>query len=164
MRRLGKKVLSVATGMTMVAGAVVGLAAPVNVDKQAKEYLEKAISAYFADGKANTGELKIVLGDNSFGKEGAAAALIAAAIATKAYTVETVTAGVKTGEETIDPTQYVEVKGGECQVVKKGDKAKVVVEHVTAMPGQGVTSMFNFGQSFGVLKGICAALKLPIIL
>ena len=41
-------------------------------------------------------------------------------------------------------------------------KAKVVVEHVTAMPGQGVTSMFNFGQSFGVLKGICAALKLPI--
>jgi len=42
------------------------------------------------------------------------------------------------------------------------DKAKVVVEHVTAMPGQGVTSMYNFGQSFGVLKGICAALKLPI--
>ncbi len=42
------------------------------------------------------------------------------------------------------------------------DKAKIVVEHVTAMPGQGVTSMFNFGQSFGVLKGICAALKLPI--
>ncbi len=41
-------------------------------------------------------------------------------------------------------------------------KAKVVVEHVTAMPGQGVTSMFNFGQSFGVMKGICAALKLPI--
>ena len=42
------------------------------------------------------------------------------------------------------------------------NKAKVVVEHVTAMPGQGVTSMFNFGQSFGVLKGICAALKLPV--
>ena len=30
------------------------------------------------------------------------------------------------------------------------------------MPGQGVTSMFNFGQSFGVIKGICAALGLPI--
>ena len=42
------------------------------------------------------------------------------------------------------------------------DEVKVVVEHVTAMPGQGVTSMFNFGQSFGVIKGICAALKLPI--
>ena len=38
----------------------------------------------------------------------------------------------------------------------------VVIEHVSAMPGQGVTSMFNFGQSFGVLKGICAAIKLPV--
>ena len=38
----------------------------------------------------------------------------------------------------------------------------VVVEHVNAMPGQGVTSMFNFGQSFGVLKGRCAALSIPI--
>ena len=38
----------------------------------------------------------------------------------------------------------------------------VVVEHVNAMPGQGVTSMFNFGQSFGVIKGICSALKIPI--
>ena len=27
----------------------------------------------------------------------------------------------------------------------------VVVEQVNAMPGQGVTSMFNFGQSFGVI-------------
>ena len=45
------------------------------------------------------------------------------------------------------------------------DKEKevvVVVEHVNAMPGQGVTSMFNFGQSFGVIKGICSALSLPI--
>ena len=38
----------------------------------------------------------------------------------------------------------------------------VVVEHVNAMPGQGVTSMFNFGQSFGVIKGVCAALSIPI--
>ena len=38
----------------------------------------------------------------------------------------------------------------------------VVVEHVNAMPGQGVTSMFNFGQSFGIIKGICSALTLPI--
>jgi len=44
-----------------------------------------------------------------------------------------------------------------------GEKEVVVVaEHVNAMPGQGVTSMFNFGQSFGVIKGICAALNLPI--
>ena len=44
----------------------------------------------------------------------------------------------------------------------KKDEVVIVVEHVNAMPGQGVTSMFNFGQSFGVIKGICAALKLPI--
>ena len=39
---------------------------------------------------------------------------------------------------------------------------KVVIEQVSAMPGQGVTSMFNFGQSFGILKGICAAMQLPV--
>ena len=39
---------------------------------------------------------------------------------------------------------------------------KVVIEQVSAMPGQGVTSMFNFGQSFGILKGICSAMQLPI--
>jgi len=48
--------------------------------------------------------------------------------------------------------------------IKKYDthKINVVVEQVSAMPGQGVTSMFNFGQSFGVIKGICAAMQLPI--
>ena len=47
---------------------------------------------------------------------------------------------------------------------KLGDNKEtiIVVEHVNAMPGQGVTSMFNFGQSFGVIKGICSALSLPI--
>ena len=39
---------------------------------------------------------------------------------------------------------------------------KVIIEQVSAMPGQGVTSMFNFGQSFGVLKGICSAMQLPL--
>jgi crossover junction endodeoxyribonuclease RuvC len=38
----------------------------------------------------------------------------------------------------------------------------VVVEQVNAMPGQGVTSMFNFGQTFGAIKGIAATLKIPI--
>ncbi len=45
---------------------------------------------------------------------------------------------------------------------KKNEEVSVVVEQVNAMPGQGVTSMFNFGQSFGAIKGICAALGLPI--
>ena len=42
------------------------------------------------------------------------------------------------------------------------EEIAVVVEQVNAMPGQGVTSMFNFGQTFGAIKGICAALNLPI--
>ena len=42
------------------------------------------------------------------------------------------------------------------------NEIRVVIEHVTAMPGQGVTSMFNFGQSFGILKGICSAMQLPM--
>ena len=50
--------------------------------------------------------------------------------------------------------------------VKIAQKSKVcvVIEQVSAMPGQGVTSMFNFGQSFGVIKGICAAMQLPMYL
>ena len=48
--------------------------------------------------------------------------------------------------------------------IKELDKReiKVVIEQVSAMPGQGVTSMFNFGQSFGILKGICSAMQLPL--
>ena len=44
----------------------------------------------------------------------------------------------------------------------KSEEIAVVVEQVNAMPGQGVTSMFNFGQTFGAIKGVCAALDLPI--
>ena len=50
------------------------------------------------------------------------------------------------------------------QKIKNFEKKniKVVIEQVSAMPGQGVTSMFNFGQSFGVLKGVCSAMQLPM--
>ena len=48
--------------------------------------------------------------------------------------------------------------------IKQIDKSdiKVIIEQVSAMPGQGVTSMFSFGQSFGILKGICSAMQLPM--
>jgi len=46
--------------------------------------------------------------------------------------------------------------------IQDKEKTAVVVEQVNAMPGQGVTSMFNFGQTFGAIKGVCAALGLPI--
>ena len=42
------------------------------------------------------------------------------------------------------------------------NETSVIIEQVSAMPGQGVTSMFNFGQSFGVIKGICSALGIAI--
>ena len=53
------------------------------------------------------------------------------------------------------------------EILKRIDKIekqniRVVIEQVSAMPGQGVTSMFNFGQSFGILKGICSAMTLPM--
>ena len=46
--------------------------------------------------------------------------------------------------------------------ISENEEVSVVVEQVNAMPGQGVTSMFNFGQTFGAIKGVCAALRLPI--
>ena len=48
------------------------------------------------------------------------------------------------------------------QNTSNNDELAIVVEQVNAMPGQGVTSMFNFGQTFGAIKGVCAALELPI--
>jgi len=52
------------------------------------------------------------------------------------------------------------------EILKKTNYSKnnirVIIEQVSAMPGQGVTSMFNFGQSFGILKGICSAMQLPM--
>ena len=46
--------------------------------------------------------------------------------------------------------------------IDNNEEVAVVVEQVNAMPGQGVTSMFNFGQSFGILKGICSAMQLSV--
>jgi len=37
----------------------------------------------------------------------------------------------------------------------------IVIEKVGAMPGQGVTSMFNFGRSAGIIEGVVAALEMP---
>ena len=51
-----------------------------------------------------------------------------------------------------------------CKIINKIEKQeiRIVIEQVSAMPGQGVTSMFNFGQSFGILKGISSAMQLPM--
>ena len=42
------------------------------------------------------------------------------------------------------------------------DPRHVIVEKVSAMPGQGVTSMFSFGRSLGIIEGIIAAYNIPV--
>lgn len=37
----------------------------------------------------------------------------------------------------------------------------VYIERVTAMPGQGVTSMFAFGEALGLVRGVFAGLLVP---
>lgn len=51
-----------------------------------------------------------------------------------------------------------------AQILKtaKSDDCHVFVEKVSAMAGQGVTSVFSFGRSFGMLEGILAALHMPV--
>jgi crossover junction endodeoxyribonuclease RuvC len=44
----------------------------------------------------------------------------------------------------------------------KSDDCHVFVEKVSAMAGQGVTSVFSFGRSFGMIEGILAALHMPV--
>jgi crossover junction endodeoxyribonuclease RuvC len=39
--------------------------------------------------------------------------------------------------------------------------AVAVLEQVSAMPGQGVSSMFAFGESYGIVKGVLAAFQIP---
>ena len=40
-------------------------------------------------------------------------------------------------------------------------EAFCIVEHVNAMPGQGVTSCFSFGQNFGFILGLLTAFRVP---
>jgi len=68
--------------------------------------------------------------------------------------------GKKNKKQINGPQVYNEIQSRIKNYEKK--EIFVVIEQVSAMPGQGVTSMFNFGQSFGVLKGICSAMQLPV--
>ena len=48
-----------------------------------------------------------------------------------------------------------------AMVVKRHVEA-AFLEKVNAMAGQGVSSVFSFGRSFGMIEGILAALKMPV--
>ena len=68
--------------------------------------------------------------------------------------------GKKNKRQINGPQIYNEILSRIKDIPKKD--ISVVIEQVSAMPGQGVTSMFNFGQSFGVIKGICSAMQLSM--
>ena len=72
----------------------------------------------------------------------------------------TMTEGKKNKRQVNGAQTYNEILKRICKIEKHN--IRVVIEQVSAMPGQGVTSMFNFGQSFGILKGICSAMQLPM--
>lgn len=48
-------------------------------------------------------------------------------------------------------------------LIKDHSPDLAVVEHVHAFKGQGVTSMFNFGKSYGTALGVIGALKIPVV-
>ena len=72
----------------------------------------------------------------------------------------TMTEGKKNKKQVNGSQIYNEI----CKRINEIEKQeiRIVIEQVSAMPGQGVTSMFNFGQSFGILKGISSAMQLPM--
>jgi crossover junction endodeoxyribonuclease RuvC len=43
----------------------------------------------------------------------------------------------------------------------KDQRIEGLIEQVNAMPNQGVTSMFSFGRSLGILEGVLAGLDIP---
>ena len=77
-----------------------------------------------------------------------------------AIEMPTMTEGKKNKKQVNGSQIYNEI----CKIIDNIEKQdiRVVIEKVSAMPGQGVTSMFNFGQSFGILKGISSAMQLPV--
>tara|TARA_B100001093_G_scaffold43995_1_gene37260 strand:- start:60 stop:554 length:495 start_codon:yes stop_codon:yes gene_type:complete len=72
----------------------------------------------------------------------------------------TMTEGKKNKRQVNGSQIYNEILRRIIKIEKQN--VRVIIEQVSAMPGQGVTSMFNFGQSFGILKGICSAMQLPM--
>ena len=77
----------------------------------------------------------------------------------KIFDVPTMTDGKKNKKQ-INAAQLSKIVKQTIEDQK--EDISVIIERVSAMPGQGVTSMFNFGQSFGILKGICSAMHLPV--
>jgi crossover junction endodeoxyribonuclease RuvC len=62
----------------------------------------------------------------------------------------------------------VPVAGGEinvnelARIIRIHRPTLAVIERVSAMPGQGVVSMFNFGRSYGDVRGVIGAMDIPL--
>lgn len=48
-----------------------------------------------------------------------------------------------------------------AKALERERPALTIIERVSAMPGQGVTGVFRFGEGYGMLQGVLAALGLP---
>lgn len=80
---------------------------------------------------------------------------------------------VEKGMLTILDMPTVEVKSGKsmkrklsepmlAELLRPHEITHAALEQVSAMPGQGVSSMFSFGQSYGAIRGVLAGLRIPI--
>jgi len=49
-----------------------------------------------------------------------------------------------------------------ADVIRSFAPSMAVIERVSAMPGQGVVSMFNFGRAYGDVRGAIGALSIPV--
>lgn len=56
---------------------------------------------------------------------------------------------------------YALLEGYTCSALLMRVIKKAYIEAVHSFPGQGVHSMFVFGQSYGFLRGILTAMKIP---
>ena len=49
-----------------------------------------------------------------------------------------------------------------ADIIRSFAPSMAVIERVSAMPGQGVVSMFNFGRAYGDVRGVIGALSIPV--
>jgi len=64
-------------------------------------------------------------------------------------------------KQQINPYEFYKLL---TMAVDRLDDCTVYLEQVSAMPGQGVTSSFGFGVSFGIIQGVLAALGVPVVM
>lgn len=69
----------------------------------------------------------------------------------------------RTGGEQVEPALLAQLIRA-ARGLDPGAHVVAVVEQVGAMPGQGVSSMFRFGDAFGVVRGVLGALGIPLVL